>query len=119
MGKIKQDFNLFTAQVFEKICMEHMLEQSPLEIEKIGRWWNNREEIDIVALCPTALILGECKWWEEPGGLNVLKDLEQKSELVPHEGRELYFALFSKHGFTPELIQKAKEEKNIFLYDFL
>jgi len=32
---------------------------------KVGRWWNNNTEIDIVALDSTGndIIFGECKYW--------------------------------------------------------
>ena len=117
MEKIRQTFHLFVSQVFEKVCMEHVLENPPLEILKIGRWWNNREEIDMVAVGEKEMLLGECKWWEEQVGINVLEDLKRKSASVETGGKELYFALFSKQGFTAELGQAAKKEENILLYD--
>jgi hypothetical protein len=74
--------------------MEYLLENPPLEIQKVGRWWDNEV------------------------GMNVLEDLQRKAAFIHHEGKKLYFAIFAKKGFTVELEQKAANEKNIFLYDF-
>jgi hypothetical protein len=62
--------------------------------------------------------VGECKWWEDRVGLNVLKDLQRKAEFIKKEKRAVYFALFSKKGFSKDLEQKARDVQNIFLYDF-
>jgi AAA+ ATPase superfamily predicted ATPase len=118
LEKIKESFHVFVSQAFEKVCMEYLLENPPLEIQKIGRWWDNREEIDIAAVSETEMLLGECKWWDNQVGINVLEDLQRKAAFIDHEGKELYFAIFAKNGFTGELEEEAKNKKNIFLYDF-
>lgn len=120
MDKIKQDFSLYVSRVFEKICMEQVILNPPLEILKIGRWWNNNEEIDIAAVGDSEILVGECKWWNEKVGMNVLKELERKAALIEDNSRweRVYFALFSKSGFTQELEQKTGESNTIFLYDF-
>jgi hypothetical protein len=51
-------------------------------------------------------------------GINVLEDLQRKAAFIDHEGKELYFAIFAKKGFTGELEERAKSKKNILLYDF-
>ena len=65
------------------------------------------------------MILGECKFWQEPVGLNVLRDLEQKAERVPWEKprRKNWFVLFSANGFTDELRQLAAARSDILLVD--
>ncbi|MCP4153653.1 MAG: DUF234 domain-containing protein [bacterium] len=65
LEKIKTSFNLFVSRAFEKICMELLLEEPPFDILKIGRWWSNKEEIDVAALSENKILLGECKWWNE------------------------------------------------------
>jgi uncharacterized protein len=117
LKKLKESFHLFVSQVFEKVCMEILLTNPPVEIQKIGRWWNNREEIDIVTLSETAILLGECKWWDSKVGLNILEDLQRKSSFIETGGREQFYAIFSKNGFTKELKQLAGKEKHLFLYD--
>jgi len=118
LEKIKESFHIFVSQAFEKVCMEYLLENPPLEIQKIGRWWDNREEIDIAAVSETGMLLGECKWWDNQVGINVLEDLRRKAAFIDHEGKELYYAIFAKKGFTSELEEEAKGKKNILLYDF-
>jgi AAA+ ATPase superfamily predicted ATPase len=120
MAKIKQDFSVFVSRVFEKVCMEQVMLNPPLEILKIGRWWNNNEEIDIFGVGESEILVGECKWWNEKVGMNVLQELERKAALIEDKNRwkRVYFALFSKSGFTPELEQEANESDKILLYDF-
>ncbi|HIV16403.1 MAG TPA: ATP-binding protein, partial [Candidatus Alectryocaccobium stercorigallinarum] len=64
------------------------------------------------------IIFGECKYWKGPVGLNVLEALKKKAENVDwnKEERMEYFVLFSINGFTPELAETAKTEKNILLF---
>jgi AAA+ ATPase superfamily predicted ATPase len=118
LKKIKQDFNLFVSQAFERVCRELLLSHPPVEIRKIGRWWDKNEEIDIVALSENEMLVGECKWWEEKVGINILKDLQRKAEFIRKEKQDLVFVLFAKSGFTPDLERSAREDKKILLYDF-
>ena len=117
------------AYVFEDICRELLwekgaAEQLPFLPEKVGRWWDNaNNEIDAVALSESGgendLLLGECKYWKEPVGANVLAALEQKAALVNwhKENRRVWFALFSASGFTPELQALAAQRKDILLLE--
>jgi uncharacterized protein len=43
--------------------------------ERVGRWWSNAEETDVVAMSDTdqAVLVGECKWSARPVGLNILR----------------------------------------------
>lgn len=76
-------------------------------------------EIDIAALDPEGgnLILGECKYWKEPVGANVLRELEAKAVSVPWRkgSRKLWYVLFSVSGFTEELQEQAKNRGDILL----
>jgi AAA+ ATPase superfamily predicted ATPase len=78
-----------------------------------GRWWSRTDEIDLVALDPEArtILFGEAKWTRKPVGTNVLEALAAKAERVDwHRGeRRERFALFSRAGFTPDLMRLAKE----------
>jgi AAA+ ATPase superfamily predicted ATPase len=92
----------------------------PFLPERIGRWWTNHEEMDLVATSDvdkTALV-GECKWSTKPVGINILEDLQRKTHLLRLEGdwQQVHYALFSKSGFTPELQTKAQSE-NILLVE--
>lgn len=113
MSKIRKGFvSNQIAFVYEDICREKMWRLSAegvwdFHFSKIGRYWDSNVEIDIAALDPDGknLILGECKYWTEPVGVNILKDLERKAESVTWESgrRKTNYVLFSISGFTPEL----------------
>lgn len=115
-----------TAFVYEDVCREKMWDLNaegawPFHFSKIGRTWDRDMEIDISALDPEGgnLILGECKYWQEPVGLNVLHDLEKKAESVSWEKqrRKVWFVLFSTGGFTEELTQLAASRPDLLLVD--
>ena len=85
---------------------------------KVGRWWDKNTEIDIVGLGEdNKIIFGECKYSKKSIDLNVLKELKDKSKKViwNNDKREEYYILFSKSGFSEDLIELAKKESNIVL----
>lgn len=112
------------AFVYEDVCKERMWELNaddawPFNFTKLGRYWDARTEIDIAALDPEGrnLILGECKYWQEPVGISVLRDLETKTASVAWERnkRKVWYILFSASGFTAELTALAKTRDNLLL----
>lgn len=113
-----------TAFVYEDVCREKMWElnaagELPFLFSKIGRYWNGRTEIDIAALDPEGgnIILGECKYWSEPVGINILNDLEAKAKEVDWRkgSRNVWYVLFGANGFTPELENLAQTRNDVFL----
>ena len=112
------------AFVYEDVCKERMWDLNaegawPFNFTKIGRYWDSKNEIDIVALDPEGknLILGECKYWTEPVGVSVLRDLEAKTDSVAWERdkRKVWYVLFSASGFTDELKALAESRKDLLL----
>ena len=108
------------AFVYEDICRERMWEINaegvwPFYFSKLGRYWDSKEEIDIAAIDPDGknLILGECKYWQEPVGVSVLRELEAKAKTVSweKEKRKTWFVLFSVNGFTEDLRQRQRQER--------
>jgi hypothetical protein len=79
-----------------------------------GSYWDQYSEFDILAItADKKLILGECKYKERKickNELNKLKDKALQSGIIVD-----IYALFSKSGFSNELMQ-IKEE-NILLFD--
>ena len=113
------------AFVYEDICRERMWEINaegvwPFYFSKLGRYWDSKEEIDIAAIDPDGknLILGECKYWQEPVGVSVLRELEAKAKMVSweKEKRKTWFVLFSVNGFTEELRAEAAVRTDLRLY---
>lgn len=112
------------AFVYEDVCAERMWEMNaqgvwPFYFSKLGRYWDSKEEIDIVAIDPDGknLILGECKYWQEPVGISVLRSLEAKAEMVAWEKsrRKTWLVLFSVNGFTEELRAVAEMRTDLQL----
>lgn len=122
LEKIKNEFNLWVSKIYEDLARETVLNNSeiPFPIKKLGRWWNNNEEIDIVGLGDNEIIFGECKWSNKKVGLSVLLSLKEKSKSVKwsNNSRKEYFILFSKEGFSDDLISLSKKDKTIILSEF-
>lgn len=127
MDKIRKGLiSRHTAFVYEDVCQERMWEFNvsgywPFHFSKIGRWWDGKSEIDIAAIDPEGnnLILGECKYWQEPVGVNILLDLEEKTGSVDwrKKNRHVWYVLFSAAGFTEELKAIAAARNDLFLFD--
>ncbi|MCI9149554.1 MAG: ATP-binding protein [Lachnospiraceae bacterium] len=129
MSKIRKSLvSGHISYIYEDVCRERMWELNardcwPFHFLKIGRWWDSRDEIDIAAIDPDGsnLILGECKFWQEPVGLRVLHSLEEKTVQVDwrKSNRHVWYVLFSAAGFTEELKQLAAGRDDLMLCDEL
>ena len=127
MNKIKKSLvPNHIAFVYEDVCKERMWELNAdnvwsFNFTKLGRYWDAKTEIDIAALDLEGknLILGECKYWQEPVGVNVLRDLEAKTDSVAWEknDRKVWYVLFSASGFSEELTTLAASRQDVLLCD--
>lgn len=84
-----------------------------------GRIWNKSCEIDIAAINKNtkSILLGECKWTNKKISMSTLNELKLKSKhLKDIKNYKVYYALFSKSGFTVDVRKKA-EEGQLFLFD--
>jgi hypothetical protein len=59
----------------------------------------------------------EEKWSEKPVGTDILDELKLKAQKVQwgKKGRKDFFCLFSRKGFTPNMVKRA-EEKGVILF---
>lgn len=127
MNKIRKGLiSGHTAFVYEDVCRERMWDLNaedfwPFHFSKIGRWWDGKNEIDIAAIDPEEknLILGECKFWQEPVGINIFRELEEKARNVDwqNQNRHVWFVLFSSAGFTEELKELTVKRDDLLLVD--
>lgn len=110
--------------VYEQICQEKLWELSaqgklPGLLERVGRWWDNSHEIDVAGIseADNLLVLGECKFWNGPVGLNILSQLEEKASFVDwhKEKRRTVYILFSINGFSKELMAMAESRQDVIL----
>ena len=127
MRKLRKNFvDAHVAFVYEDICRQAVWDLSaedqwPCIFERVGRWWDQNNEIDVVATEDEGgnILFGECKFWDGLVGINVLTALEKKAKLVDwkKEHRREWFVLFSIGGFTDELQALATEREDILLLE--
>jgi len=119
VAKIKEAVPALLSKNYERISGEILSDailnkKLPLRIETYGRWWNNEEEIDLVAVNnqTNEILFGEVKWTNKLVGTNIYENLKRKSQRVEwgKKNRREHFALFSKSGFTPDMKKIAKKE---------
>jgi AAA+ ATPase superfamily predicted ATPase len=120
LEKIKRNFHdNHVSYVYESICMSEMWSMK-LNFNKIGRWWNGKTEIDIVALDSTGdeIIFGECKFREQLMDVDVFYDLlHKKEEVIWNNGtRREKFILFSISGFTNRLKELSDIRDDLILF---
>jgi uncharacterized protein len=123
-NQVLPQLDLFTGLAFEEICRQSLwqlgmsgeISMTPLNI---GSWWNANEEIDLVVLGETDVILIECKWTNKPVGSDILANLRRKASLIlPElESRKIRFALCSRTGFTDQLHQEVEALSEVTLFD--
>lgn len=124
--RIQPNLEQFVAYPFEEAAQAFIAQQArtgqlPFLPERIGGWWDREAEIDVLAIsfAEQMALVGECKWSIHPVGTNVLEDLKHKAGILARESKlgsdHIQYALFSRSGFTPALLEQAKVE-SISLY---
>lgn len=116
---VRPDFDHFVGQPFEEAARQYIgrlarAGELPFVPERMGAWWGQGEEIDVVGMSNAegAMLVGECKWSAKPVGLDVLVDLKRKAQVLAALGRwpKVSYILFSKVGFTSDLEALAASE---------
>lgn len=112
---------------FEQICLQYMMQLNkelklPFLATSFGKWWGNdrvkREETDLDIVLgdktKTKVIIGECKWRNEPASKSDLEKWMAKDYLLPSY-KERYYVYFSKSGYTDAALKFADENPNLKL----
>ncbi len=112
LEKISIELDKYISFTFE--LFSNSLIKNHFEIVESGSYWDKHIEIDVLAKTANGkVIAGESKWKNHKVSKNTLNKLQKKCELA---GLKVdYFALFSKNGFSNELLKNR--DKNILLYD--
>ncbi len=117
LEKIKYDFDNYSSLGLETLSCELLKKRLDLKEVEIYSFWTKEFEIDIFAKLNGFFIVGEVKYKERKVCKNILNliDLKcQKLGISPH-----IVALFSKSGFSKELINLRSENLLLFeLNDF-
>ena len=82
---------------------------------KAGRWWSKDEEIDVVGVSEEFLLVGECKYSNKKVGVDILESLERKSKKIELKLPIKHYLLFSKSGFTEDLLEVEKDREDVVL----
>lgn len=127
LNKIKNNFiDNHVSFVYEDVCRQNMWDLSlagkiDSTFDRVGKWWDNNEEIDIVAIDSLGndIVFGECKYRNTKVDVDVFYELMGKAKLVDwkKETRKEKYVLFSINGFTDRLKELAKSRGDIYLFE--
>jgi AAA+ ATPase superfamily predicted ATPase len=124
--ELDKSFTFLVSQNYERLAQEILMDNSKkiFPLLRIGRWWDGNSEIDIIALNEkeNKILFTEVKCSRQKVGTNIYNDLKKKAEKVKWGGgnRKEYFCLFSKNGYTEDMIELARKEKvHLFFKDEL
>ena len=126
LRKIKNNFvDNHVSYVYEKVCREELWDLNVkgklgMTFDKLGRWWNAKEEIDLVGIDSMGkdIVFGECKYYKNKlMEVETFYQLKEKAKLVDwnREKRTEKYVLFSITGYTPELKKLAKKREDLIL----
>ena len=113
--------NLYLKNKFPELCRDYINklkkeDKIKIEIKENNVWWNKDETIDIIAGSGLEAIVADCFWTDDEIGVNEFNKLEAKAKDVDVIERDYY--LFSKNGFSKELMTLAKERNDLKLVSF-
>lgn len=119
---IAETMSSHASWTFEDVCREAAVTPGfPVSLARVGRWWYGELEVDVAGLSEDdeTLLLGECKWTDEPVGTAVLADLESIEPEVRWRGtdRSVVYAVFAKSGFTDALSETATRRDDVHVFD--
>ena len=106
---ILPDLPVFISREFERIVRGVLRRR----FRRVGQWWNRRgDEIDAVAMDDDArtVLFVEMKWTARKIGWDVVKGLQERSELFPRmPGYARSYLIVSKSGFTTHCMQRMED----------
>src|SRR5580658_238148 len=119
---ILPNFDAYMGDLFEWICREHarryLPEILPVPARVIGQIWAADYDIDVAgSLLDGSVVFGECKWWKDPVGENILDRLVERAEKTAYGRGEArrHYLLYARSGFTQDLSRRADRSPSIRL----
>jgi len=122
--RVRPTYEQFVSYAFEEAARSYVTRlarkgQLSFLPERIGSWWDQNNEIDVLAISDSeqGLLVGECKWSADPVGTDILQDLKRKTQLLQSmkSWESITYFLFAKSGFTPAIREQASIEPNVQL----
>ena len=112
LTNIEENLDYFISLKFEYLSNE-LLKLKRFDIVEYGTYWDKYIELDLLAKAKDGtLYVGECKWKNHKVNASILNKLKKKSAKVGFDVD--YFVLFSKSGFSNELLKL--KDNNLLLY---
>lgn len=116
---IKRFYPDYMGLVFEKMCQQYLMcydNKQPVLLREVGQWWGtdpqtHREvQIDLVGIPVegSEYLIGSCKYRNEKIGVDELELLQRYANVFRKNGKFRY-CIFSKGGFTEQLIDLANQ----------
>ena len=117
---IQHDFDQYMDPIFADACRDYIKEKYKPEFPHVGAWWDKKgKAISIIAVNEdqSGAILGECSWSEHAVGVDLYEKLEETWAIMSKDRpvKNITYYLFSKSGFTSDLIDFANEKEYLFL----
>ena len=114
----EKHFSRLSSLVFEQLSNQLLNLYYNNQLKSMGSYWDKNSEFDILAKTKSGeIILGECKYKNRKVCKNELSKLKQKAEISGIKVNT--YTLFSKNGFSNELIHGNNENLLLFeLKDF-
>jgi hypothetical protein len=123
--KLRPGWDRFVAITWEELARRHLYllagkGKLPFWPEEVGSWWSRGAQIDIVVVhrARRCAILGEVRWRREKMSAVDLEDLQARARLWlgDERGWKLWYILYSRSGFTDELLALASSEPHLLLF---
>ena len=115
---IEKEYNSYMGGIFEEFCRRFLMESGIFSFSKIGKWWHNDCELDVVLINEkdNEIFLGECKWKDNINSGEMAAVLYKKSKNViwKNENRGESFIVFAK-SFSKRI--KEFEGKKVYCFD--
>jgi uncharacterized protein len=106
---------------FEEICRAyvalHLQERTGVPAHSVGKIWAADYDVDVAGeTLDGRRLAGECKWWQKPVGVNVLRELEESAAKNRYyAGQPPLYAVFARAAFTPDLRKEAAARDDLQL----
>ena len=116
LENFEQHYERLRSLVYEQLCDDLLLKyyEDKEPIISSGSYWNVYSEFDILAVTKSKkIILGECKYKDRTVCKNELTKLKQKA--AESDIKVDVYALFSKSGFSKELL--GMKDDTLLLFD--
>jgi len=122
---LRPGWDRFVGPIWEELARRHIHELAaqgviPFWPEAVGSWWSRHAQIELVAVHSgrRSVLLGEARWRREKMGLADLDDLQARGWhwLGDERGWELWYALYSRSGFSKELQARVEVDPHLLLF---